>query len=82
MMELTVVIRAMTSPVAGQVVSTTGPEPDHCPSKTPSMGLDVSVGKSRALRTAEAREERGREEVRAMAILTMFLAMGNGVVGA
>lgn len=58
--------RAMTSPVVGQWLSTTGPLPPHLPSYTPAMG--ASVGRPRAESTPEARDERAREPM-AMGIL-------------
>ena len=49
---------ASTSPVVGQTLSKTSPEPVHSPSYTPWSS--VSARMSRAERTAEAREERPR----------------------
>lgn len=48
----------MTSPVAGHLDSTTGPDPLHCPSYTP--GMDPSVGNDKADKTRLALEDRCR----------------------
>jgi hypothetical protein len=56
----TVWILPITSPVAGHLVSTTGPDPFHCPSKTP--GIAESVGNERADKTRDALVERSRRE--------------------
>jgi hypothetical protein len=57
---LTVLIRPITSPVAGHLVSTIGPDPFHVPSNTPGITPSEAVGRSRAERTREARVESKR----------------------